>query len=470
MIRRQNRMKTSPGAAAMEILRKQGRYGDTELAHVNPREKALLKALGGAGSRNPRTGLKEFYEPMPSASLGGQNVRRLDEITAEDQAEIDRIDSLLEDSLRNLAPGEPAQFLRGRDTFLASRGREASGPRDEMDGRYARLGGQYVRRLDEITPRDQAEIDRIDNLIRNALMNLAPGEPARFMQGPMSFLASQGRYGDTEIAPLTPREMEILKSLGGAGTINPRTGLREFYEAGVDVGGGDQGPSAQGDLGMGSGPSFGPDGSSNAGVDYGVEFGPTAPPNPVQTGMARIGEVLMDPDAIPGFGILGQALGRPISALNREARAAGYDVQDPISERSAFEAGFPGNLGTGLGEMRNEAFVPVANPTPRYLRGGEMAPPQEISSFIGPGMSDIQQRALISTYGTQGVNSAFRTDPVRRYYANLLSRGLISDAGAPVQNPYVLPIEQQYASSVLGRPFANPADAAATYEAIRGFL
>jgi len=205
-------------------------------------------------------------------------------------------------------------------------------------------------------------------------------------------------------------------------------------------------------------------------VDYGVDFGPTAPPNPVQTGMARLGEVLMDPDAIPGFGILGQALGRPMSALNREARAAGYDVQDPISERSAFEAGFPGNLGTGLGEMRNEAFVPVANPTPRYLRGGEMTPPQEISSFIGPGMSDIQQRALISTYGTQGVNSAFRTDPVRRYYANLLSRGLISDAGAPVQNPYVLPIEQQYASSVLGRPFANPADAAATYESIRGFL
>lgn len=214
---------------------------------------------------------------------------------------------------------------------------------------------------------------------------------------------------------------------------------------------------------------------------YGEEFGPTAPPNPVQTGMAKIGEVLTDPDAIPGFGIAGNLLGRAMSALNREARATGYDVQDPggqrpgesrdvAREQAAFEAGFPGNFGAGLGEMRNEAFVPVASPTPRYLRGGDMAPPQEISSFIGPGMSDIQQRALISTYGTQGVNSAFRTDPVRRYYANLLSRGLISDAGAPVQNPYVLPIEQQYASSVLGRPFANPADAAATYEAIRGFL
>ena len=114
--------------------------------------------------------------------------------------------------------------------------------------------------------------------------------------------------------------------------------------------------------------------------------------------------------------------------------------------------------------------VPVSAPVPRYLRGGEMSAPQEISSFIGPGMTDLQQRALISTYGTQGVNSAFRTDPVRRYYANLLSRGLISDTGAPVQNPYVLPIEQQYASQVLGRPMTNPSDAAAAYESIRGLL
>jgi hypothetical protein len=99
-----------------------------------------------------------------------------------------------------------------------------------------------------------------------------------------------------------------------------------------------------------------------------------------------------------------------------------------------------------------------------------MAAPQEISSFIGPGMTDLQQRALISTYGTQGVNSAFRTDPVRRYYANLLSRGLISDRGIPVQQPYVLPIEQQYASMVLGRPMTNPSDAAAAYESIRDLL
>ncbi len=54
MIRRAKRMKTSQIDAAMEILRSKGRYGDTELAHVNPREKAILKAMGGSGTRNPR--------------------------------------------------------------------------------------------------------------------------------------------------------------------------------------------------------------------------------------------------------------------------------------------------------------------------------------------------------------------------------------------------------------------------------
>ena len=37
-----------------------GDGGDTELAHVNLKEVAILKAHGGAGTLNPRTGLVEF--------------------------------------------------------------------------------------------------------------------------------------------------------------------------------------------------------------------------------------------------------------------------------------------------------------------------------------------------------------------------------------------------------------------------
>lgn len=42
------------------LLRSAGRDGDTVLAHINPQEAALLKSLGGRGSRNPVTGLPEF--------------------------------------------------------------------------------------------------------------------------------------------------------------------------------------------------------------------------------------------------------------------------------------------------------------------------------------------------------------------------------------------------------------------------
>ena len=37
-----------------------GRNGDTILAHINPREAAMLKRAGGSGTRNPRTGLLQF--------------------------------------------------------------------------------------------------------------------------------------------------------------------------------------------------------------------------------------------------------------------------------------------------------------------------------------------------------------------------------------------------------------------------
>jgi hypothetical protein len=42
-------------------------------------------------------------------------------------------------------------------------------------------------------------------------------------------LASKGRFGDTMLAHINPQEAGLLSSMGGAGTINPRTGLREFY-------------------------------------------------------------------------------------------------------------------------------------------------------------------------------------------------------------------------------------------------
>lgn len=41
-------------------LQSYGRNGDTMLAHINPQEAAILKALGGSGTINPHTGLREY--------------------------------------------------------------------------------------------------------------------------------------------------------------------------------------------------------------------------------------------------------------------------------------------------------------------------------------------------------------------------------------------------------------------------
>lgn len=43
-------------------LAKHGRYGDTMVAHINPQEAAMLKAMGGSGTINPTTGLPEFLK------------------------------------------------------------------------------------------------------------------------------------------------------------------------------------------------------------------------------------------------------------------------------------------------------------------------------------------------------------------------------------------------------------------------
>lgn len=47
-------------ASIADLLRSKGRGKDTLLAHITPREAALLKKRGGSGTTNPDTGLPEF--------------------------------------------------------------------------------------------------------------------------------------------------------------------------------------------------------------------------------------------------------------------------------------------------------------------------------------------------------------------------------------------------------------------------
>lgn len=63
-----------------------------------------------------------------------------------------------------------------------------------------------------------------------------PMPPRGFARGGIASLnplaaamAQQGRYGDTMLAHISPREAEMLKDRGGSGTINPMTGMPEFF-------------------------------------------------------------------------------------------------------------------------------------------------------------------------------------------------------------------------------------------------
>ena len=47
--------------ALAQELPKYGRYGDSIVAHINPQEAAMLKAMGGSGTINPVTGLPEYF-------------------------------------------------------------------------------------------------------------------------------------------------------------------------------------------------------------------------------------------------------------------------------------------------------------------------------------------------------------------------------------------------------------------------
>jgi len=56
-----------------DALASRGRGQDSLLAHINPREAMVLKARGGSGVRNPRTGILEFDDNAPTGDEGASD-------------------------------------------------------------------------------------------------------------------------------------------------------------------------------------------------------------------------------------------------------------------------------------------------------------------------------------------------------------------------------------------------------------
>ena len=63
---------SNPDDFDIDDLRNAGRYGDTELVHVNQEEVQMLIQQGGSGSINPQTGLREFFPRNLSTNIEEQ--------------------------------------------------------------------------------------------------------------------------------------------------------------------------------------------------------------------------------------------------------------------------------------------------------------------------------------------------------------------------------------------------------------
>lgn len=109
---------------------------------------------------------------------------------------------------------------------------------EEIRAKYAEMGAP-----DEILPEQfDAQFFAALNMAVDQMIGAPAGEQA-FARGGIAELkpvskaiANYGRNGDTMLAHITPAEARMLRRKGGSGTINPKTGMPEFFNLFKEVG------------------------------------------------------------------------------------------------------------------------------------------------------------------------------------------------------------------------------------------
>jgi len=291
---------------AAQRVAMEGRYGDTELAHVTPEEKLLLAMNGGSGTQNPSTGLIEFF--------------------TEEKAPADDTWVKDADMVASLPDKDVIEELKAIREMI--REAKAAGKIDDK------------KTLRAITKRHKK---LLENLIDNALEIKKDKLLAATEQDPKQMAAELeqfGRNGDTMLAHITPEEAQLLKDRGGSGTINPDTGLPEFFEGstGADSHGSNSSGMAGGDPGGGLG---GHSGGQTADLSPGDQAA-IAAGGLIDTSIGPYG-------GDPTYGGKDEGT-RAVEAANAAARGAGPFSQDF------------GNIGfQGEGEISDNRNAPITS-------------------------------------------------------------------------------------------------------------
>jgi hypothetical protein len=176
--------------------------------------------------------------PMQGAMAPKQSVSSQDALDASKQALAQSMPGGLEEYERtidelvaqiDLSPQEVQELLQVVDMLLNN------------EARYPELRAQLIQsgQADEedLPPEfDRGYLTTILNVLLEKQARTGPTAmpaPQEFNKGGIAnaaeYLRRQGRNGDTMLAHITPQEAQLLKRMGGSGTINPATGLPEFF-------------------------------------------------------------------------------------------------------------------------------------------------------------------------------------------------------------------------------------------------
>ncbi|MBN9497860.1 MAG: hypothetical protein J0H39_13975 [Alphaproteobacteria bacterium] len=207
-----------------ERLRRAGRNGDHLIAHITPQEAALLKARGGSGTINPRTGLLEFFDtsdPMGGASDYGYGG---------DQTDADRAGS--ENATNDLvgAINEAAAATDIIDPFSAIASNQV-GPKSmpayaDTRGFLGMIGDNVLANFQDMAARPG---ETLTNLALGALVPgyslinaaVAAGKPGNTLAGYALDAAKGGvmsEYMGADEAPSTPTDPDGFASDSRGGT------------------------------------------------------------------------------------------------------------------------------------------------------------------------------------------------------------------------------------------------------------
>ncbi len=217
----------------------------------------------------------------------------------------------------------------------------------------------------------------------------------------VEMIAAEGRGGDTQLAHITPREVNMLLLAGGQGSVNPTTGLLEFFDA--DAGAGPDGPGSGSDPSGGAGESGGTSGGpGDAGEGGGVDAEAEAAAAEASLGIA--GTAAQDAQAAENAAISFDISNVPGDVLDDVISTVTNTLSTPVGVGIA---AVPGGL-TGIGIAATiDAISNISVPDdPTSVETSGTSAGQDSSSTAGGEFGGPEDQIIAETKTGEAVKDA----------------------------------------------------------------